>query len=65
LTAHLLNARKVPRRSGYVLDKPADDKDYSKIDAAWGSMFAYKAGLDAVGKGAAKQSKRRKPTRLY
>lgn len=65
LTAHLLNARKVPRRSGYVLDKPADDKDYSKIDAAWGSMFAYKAGLDAVGKGAAKQSKRRKPRRLY
>ena len=65
MTAHLLNARKSPRQSGYVLVKPADDQEYSKIDAAWGAMFAYTAGLDAVGKGAAKQTRRRAPRRLY
>lgn len=65
VTAHLLNARKSPRRAGYVLVKPSDDSDYSKIDAAWAMMFAYKAGLDAVGKGAAKQTQRRAPRRLY
>lgn len=64
-TAHMLNARRSPRQSGYVLVKPADDQDYSKIDAAWGAMFAYKAGLDAVGKGAARPTARRRPRRLY
>lgn len=65
MTAHFLNARKSPRAAGYILDKPADDKDYSKIDATWGSMFAFKAGLDAVGKGAARPISHRKPRRLY
>lgn len=65
MTAHFLNARKSPRQAGYVLVKPADDQDYSKIDAAWGAMFAFKAGLDAVGKGAARPRARRKPRRLY
>lgn len=65
MTAHFLNARKEPRRFGYVLVKPVADQDYSKIDAAWGAMFAYKAGLDAVGKGAARQATRRRPRRLY
>ncbi|MBS6101815.1 MAG: hypothetical protein KH751_04270 [Actinomyces sp.] len=65
ITAHLLNARKSPRRSGYVLVKPSDDSDYSKIDATWAMMFAYKAGLDATGKGAARQTKHRAPRRLY
>lgn len=65
LTAHLLNARRSPRQAGYVLVKPADDQDYSKIDAAWGAMFAYRAGLDAVGKGAARPAQRRRPRRLY
>ena len=65
MTAHFLNARKSPRSAGYVLDKPADDKDYSKIDATWGAMFAFKAGLDAVGKGAARPTSHRKPRRLY
>lgn len=64
MTAHFLNARKSPRQAGYVLVKPADDQDYSKVDAAWGAMFAYKAGLDAVGKGAARPRKRRKPRRI-
>ena len=61
----MLNARKSPRHAGYVLTKPADDQDYSKIDAAWGAMFAYRAGLDAVGKGAARPTARRTPRRLY
>lgn len=64
-TAHMLNARRSPRQAGYVLAKPADDQDYSKIDAAWGSMFAYKAGLDAVGKGESRPTQRRRPRRLY
>ncbi|RTE50398.1 terminase [Actinobaculum sp. 352] len=65
MTAHFLNARKSPRQAGYVLVKPADDQDYSKIDAAWGAMMAYKAGLDATGKGAARPRQRRAPRRLY
>lgn len=66
LTRHFLNARKSPRQAGYVLIKPADDQDYSKIDAAWGAMFAYAAGLAAAGKGAKKKTtRRRKPRRLY
>lgn len=64
MTAHFLNARKSPRQAGYVLVKPADDQDYSKIDASWGAMFAYKAGLDAVGKGASKPKRRRAPRRI-
>lgn len=65
ITAHLLNARKSPRRAGYVLVKPSDDSDYAKIDATWAMMFAYKAGLDATGKGAARPTRRRAPRRLY
>lgn len=65
ITAHFLNARRVERRTGYVLDKPADDKDYSKIDAVYAAMYAYKAGLDAVGKGHGIVRIRRKPRRLY
>lgn len=49
LTAHLLNARRDPRRNGYVLIKPHDDQDYSKIDAAWGMAFAHAAGIDGAG----------------
>lgn len=64
LTAHFLNARKDPRRAGYVLKKPDDDQDYAKIDATWGAMFAYKAGLDALGKGIATR-KRGTPRRIY
>jgi hypothetical protein len=48
LTAHLLNARRDPRRSGYVLIKPDDDQDYSKVDAAWGMAFAHAAGVDGA-----------------
>ena len=64
MTAHFLNARKSPRQAGYVLVKPADDQDYSKIDATWGAMFAYKAGLDALGKGASKPKHHRAPRRI-
>jgi hypothetical protein len=49
LTSHFINARRDPRRSGYVLMKPEHDQDGSKIDATWGAMFAYAAGIDALG----------------
>lgn len=49
LTRHFLNARRDPRRAGYVLRKPTDDQDHSKIDAAWGAAFAFAGGIDAAG----------------
>lgn len=55
---HFLNARRDPRRAGYVLKKPDDDQDFSKIDLTWGSMMALAAGLDAVGKGVSGTRKR-------
>jgi hypothetical protein len=58
LIAHLLRARRDKRRAGYVLKKPDDDQDYSKIDAAWGLMFAFAAALDAIGKGVGTSSRR-------
>lgn len=64
LVAHFLNARRDPRRSGYVVKKPDDDQDYAKVDAAWGSMFAFTAGLEAVGKGVL-LSRKTVPRRIY
>lgn len=55
---HFLNARRDARRNGYVLKKPDDDPDFSKIDLTWGSMLALAAGLDAVGKGVTKAARR-------
>ena len=60
---HFLNARRDPRRAGYVLKKPDDDQDFSKIDLTWGSMMALAAGLDAVGKGVGNAT-RRAPRRI-
>ena len=66
ITAHLLNARKSPRQSGYVLVKPADDQDYSKIDAAWGAHVRLpRPDSTPSAKGATKQTSRRAPRRLY
>lgn len=64
LINHFLNARRDPRRNGYVVNKPMDDQDYSKVDGVWGSMFAFLAGLEAVGKGVTNQ-KRSAPRRIY
>lgn len=50
LTRHFLNARRQSTRSGIVLRKP-NDNYLAKIDAAYASMLAYLARLDAVGKG--------------
>lgn len=50
LIKHFMNARRDPRRNGYVLKKPDDDPDFSKIDLTWGVMFAFAAGTDALGK---------------
>jgi hypothetical protein len=59
MTAHFLNARRDPRRAGYVLKKPDDDPDFSKIDLTWASMFAFAAGMDALGKVLTKTKTRR------
>lgn len=64
LVRHFLAARRDPRRAGYVLKKADDDQDFGKIDLAWGSMFAFVCGMDALGKGV-KDQVRRAPRRLY
>lgn len=61
---HFLNARRDPRRAGYVLKKPDDDQDFSKIDLTWGCAFAFAAGADALGKGVNTMQQRRAPRRL-
>lgn len=61
---HFLAARRDPRRAGYVLKKPDDDQDYSKIDLTWGSAFAFACGNDALGKGVT-NARRGVPRRIY
>lgn len=63
LIKHFLNARRDPRRAGYVLKKADDNQDFGKIDLTWGAMFAVAAGLDAVGKGIT-SGKRRMPRQI-
>lgn len=58
LTAHLLNARMVPTRSGVQIAKQHPDSA-DKIDAAVAAVLAYQARLDAIAAGALKV--RRKP----
>jgi hypothetical protein len=64
LTSHFLNARRDARRNGYVLSKPENDQDYSKIDAVWGAAFAHACGIDALGKGVSFRVKSA-PRRIY
>jgi hypothetical protein len=64
MLAHFLSGRRDPRRSGYVVKKPDDDQDYSKVDLVWGSMFAFIAGLEAIGKGVLLR-KGSMPRRIY
>lgn len=61
---HFLNARRDPRRGGFVLKKPDDDQDFSKIDLVWGAAFAFAAGNDALGKGV-NTVKKAAPRRIY
>lgn len=61
---HFLAARRDARRAGYVLKKADDNQDYGKIDAAWGAMFAFAAGNDALGKGVTARSSSRMPRQL-
>jgi len=58
MLSHFLNARRDPRRNGYVVKKPDDDQDFSKVDRVWGAMFAFVAGMDAIGKGVLQTSRR-------
>jgi hypothetical protein len=64
LTKHFLNARRDPRRNGYVVTKPDDDQDGSKVDAVWGAAFAFACGIDALGKGILLK-KKSAPRRIY
>ena len=64
MVAHFLHARRDKRRAGYVLKKPDDDQDFSKIDLTWGCMFAFAAGNDALGKGVGQNDTRRAPRRI-
>lgn len=61
---HFLAARRDPRRAGYVLKKADDNQDYGKIDAAWGAMFAFAAGNDALGKGVTARTSSRMPRQI-
>lgn len=65
LIQHFLNARRDPRRAGYVLKKADDNQDYGKIDAAWGSAFAFAAGNDALGKGVNTTKRKTAARRIY
>jgi hypothetical protein len=60
MTRHFLKARRDPRRAGYVLKKPDDDQDFSKIDLTWAAMFAFAAGLEALGKGVTQATTQRR-----
>ena len=51
LTRHVLNARRRPTRSGYLLYKAFPDSP-DKIDAAYAAVMAWKARIDAVAAGA-------------
>ncbi|MFD4442513.1 hypothetical protein ACFWPK_22360 [Nocardia sp. NPDC058519] len=51
LTRHVLNARRRPTRTGYLLFKRSPDSP-DKIDAAYAAVMAWKASLDAVSAGA-------------
>ncbi|GAA3581134.1 hypothetical protein GCM10022198_00290 [Klugiella xanthotipulae] len=62
---HFKNGRRDPRRGGYVVKKPDDDQDFSKVDLVWGAMFARAAGEDAIGKGVGAQTKSRMARALY
>lgn len=59
LMRHMLNARRRNTRTGYLLYKQFPDSP-DKIDAAYASVMAYKAALDAISSGATKKSKRKR-----
>lgn len=62
LTAHMLNARMVPKGQGIDIDKKHPDSE-EKIDAAIAAVLAYQARLDAIAAGALKKTKKRAPIR--
>jgi hypothetical protein len=64
MIAHFINGRRDPRRAGYVVKKPDDDQDYSKVDMTWGAMFAFVAGQEAIAKGVL-LSRKTVPRRIY
>jgi len=61
LTRHVLNARRRPVSTGYLIFKAYPDSP-DKIDACYSAVMAWKARLDAVAKGIG--SSTRKPARI-
>lgn len=57
LTRHVLNARRRPTKSGYLIYKKYPDSP-DKIDAAYAAVMAWKARLDAVAAGPMKTKQR-------
>lgn len=65
LGRHMLNARRRAKsRQGYLLYKEHPESA-QKIDAAYASIMAYQAMLDAVGAGQDRAVKRRRGMRIY
>lgn len=63
LTAHVLNARRRMKQTGYQIFKAHPDSP-DKIDAAIAAVLAWQARIDAVGAGLGTTRKRRAPRRL-
>lgn len=62
LTRHVLNARRIPKRTGVQIGKPNPDSPM-KIDAAIAAVLAWQARLDALAKGV--QDQKPKSKRVY
>lgn len=58
LTRHILNARRRPTRTGYLIFKAYPDSP-DKIDAAYAAVMAWKARLDALAAGLTTTKQRR------
>lgn len=58
LSRHILNARRRPTRTGYLIFKAYPDSP-DKIDAAYAAVMAWKARLDAVAAGVTTTKQRR------
>lgn len=63
LTRHILNARRRPVRTGYLLYKQYPDSP-DKIDAAYAAVMAWKARLDAVAAGLGRTRRKRAIQRI-
>lgn len=63
LTRHVLNARRRPTRTGYLLFKEFPESP-RKIDAAYAAVMAWKARIDGISAGVGSEPKRSAPRRI-